>query len=141
MFDAYTRIVVISSNRVRDPTPGSSLFNATRAAMESSVRSWAIELPLSFPGKTVNAVSVGLTDTPGLRAFPAAAVQALREQRVGKVKGGGGRMGQAEDVAGVAGWLVNEKNRRVSGSVVAANGGAVWVGGCSSRNTKVKLTA
>jgi 3-oxoacyl-[acyl-carrier protein] reductase len=124
MFDAYSRIVVISSDRVRDPTPGSSLFNATRAAMESLVWSWAIERPLSFPGTTVNAVSIGLTDTSGLRAFPAAAVQTLREQRVDKVKGvEGGRMGQAEDVADVVGWLVSEKSRWVSESVVAANGG------------------
>jgi 3-oxoacyl-[acyl-carrier protein] reductase len=132
LFDANSRVVVISSDRVRDPTPGSSLFNATRAAMESLVRSWAIELPLSFPGLTVNAVSVGLTDTPGLRAHPAAAVNALKEQRVGKVKVvKEGRMGQAEDVADVVGWLVSEKSRWVTGSVVAANGGAEWVGGSS----------
>jgi 3-oxoacyl-[acyl-carrier protein] reductase len=132
LFDANSRVVVISSDRVRDPTPGSSLFNATRAAMESLVRSWAIELPLSFPGTTVNAVSVGLTDTPGLRSYPAAAVEALKVQRVGKVKiVEGGRMGQAEDVADVVGWLVSEKSRWVTGSVVAANGGAEWVGGSS----------
>jgi 3-oxoacyl-[acyl-carrier protein] reductase len=132
LFDANSRVVVISSDRVRDPTPGSSLFNATRAAMESLVRSWAIELPLSFPGTTVNAVSVGLTDTPGLRSYPAAAVEALKVQKVGKVKiVEGGRMGQAEDVADVVGWLVSEKSRWVTGSMVAANGGAEWVGGSS----------
>ncbi|KAG9194553.1 hypothetical protein G6011_04588 [Alternaria panax] len=126
----HSRIVVISSDRVRDPSPGSGLFNATRAAMESLVRSWAIELPHSFPGSTVNAVSVGLTDTPGLRSFPSEAVQALKEQRLPKVKVvEGGRLGQAEDVADVVGFLVSEKSRWVSGSVVAANGGAEWVGG------------
>ncbi|KAF1839450.1 NAD(P)-binding protein [Decorospora gaudefroyi] len=131
-FTPHSRVVVISSDRVRDPAPGSSLFNATRAAMESLTRSWAIELPKSFPGTTVNAVSVGLTDTPGLRAFGAAAVEALKEQRVGKVKVvEGGRMGQAEDVADVVGWLVSEKSRWVTGSVVSANGGAEWIGGSS----------
>ncbi|KAI4652500.1 uncharacterized protein J4E79_008806 [Alternaria viburni] len=127
-----SRVVVISSDRVRDPSPGSGLFNATRAAMESLVRSWAIELPHNSPGTTVNAVSVGLTDTPGLRAFPAEAVQALKEQRLPKVKVmEGGRMGQAEDVADVVGFLVSEKSRWVTGSVIAANGGAEWVGGSS----------
>jgi 3-oxoacyl-[acyl-carrier protein] reductase len=43
----------------------------------------------------------------------------------------GGRMGYAEDVADVVGWLVSEKARWVTGSVVAANGGAEWVGGSS----------
>jgi 3-oxoacyl-[acyl-carrier protein] reductase len=132
LFTPHSRVVVISSDRVRDPSPGSGLFNATRTAMESLVRSWAIELPHSFPGTTVNAVSVGLTDTPGLRAFPPEAIQALKEQRVPKVKiVEGGRMGQAEDVADVVGFLVGEKSRWISGSVVAANGGAEWVGGSS----------
>ncbi|KAF7579271.1 FabG Dehydrogenase with different specificities (related to short-chain alcohol dehydrogenase) [Pyrenophora tritici-repentis] len=132
MFTENSRVVVISSDRVRDPSPGSGLFNATRAAMESLVRSWATELPYDFPGTTVNAVSVGLTDTPGLRSFPPAAVEALKEQRLKKVKVvEGGRMGYAEDVADVVDWLVSEKSRWVTGSVMAANGGAEWVGGSS----------
>ncbi|CAA9964927.1 FabG Dehydrogenase [Pyrenophora teres f. maculata] len=132
MFTENSRVVVISSDRVRDPSPGSGLFNATRAAMESLVRSWATELPHDFPGTTVNAVSVGLTDTPGLRSFPPAAIEALKEQRLNKVKVvEGGRMGYAEDVADVVDWLVSEKSRWVTGSVVAANGGAEWVGGSS----------
>jgi 3-oxoacyl-[acyl-carrier protein] reductase len=132
LFNPSSRIVVLSSDRLRDPSPGSSIFNATKSGMESLVRSWALELPLSFPGTTVNAVSVGLTDTPGLRAFPAAAVEALKAQRVPKVKVvEGGRMGFAEDVADVVGFLVSGKARWVSGSVVAANGGAEWVGGTS----------
>ena len=40
-------------------------------------------------------------------------------------------MGQAEDVADVVGFLVSEKSRWVTGSVIAANGGAEWVGGSS----------
>jgi 3-oxoacyl-[acyl-carrier protein] reductase len=132
LFASHSRVVVISSDRVRDPSLGSGLFNATRAGMESLVRSWAIELPLSFPGTTVNAVSVGLTNTPGLRSVPAAAVEALKEERLEKVTVvEGGRMGQAEDVADVVGWLVSEKSRWVTGSVVSANGGAEWVGGSS----------
>ncbi|CAG5163416.1 uncharacterized protein ALTATR162_LOCUS6454 [Alternaria atra] len=130
LFAPHSRVVFISSDRVRDPSPGSGLFNATRAAMEALVRSWAIELPHSFPGTTVNAVSVGLTDTPGLRSYPPEAVQALKEQRLPKVKVvEGGRLGQAEDIADVVGFLVSDKSRWVSGSVVAANGGAEWIGG------------
>lgn len=132
LFNPNARVVVISSDRVRDPAPGSSIFNATKTALESLARSWAVELPLSFPGTTVNAVSVGLTDTPGLRSFPAAAVEALKAQRLGKVKVvEGGRMGYPEDVADIVGWLVSEKARWQTGSVVAANGGAEWVGGSS----------
>jgi 3-oxoacyl-[acyl-carrier protein] reductase len=130
LFNENSRVVAMSSDRVRDPAVGSSLFNATRAGIEALVRSWAVELPLTFPGTTANAVSVGLTDTPGLRKFPAQAVEALKAQRLPKVKVvEGGRMGHAEDVADVVGWLVSEKSRWQTGSVVAANGGAEWVGG------------
>ncbi|KAF2873399.1 hypothetical protein BDV95DRAFT_627332 [Massariosphaeria phaeospora] len=129
-FNDNARVVVLSSDRVRDPSPGSSIFNATKAGLESLARSWALELPLSFPGTTVNAVSVGLTDTPGLRAFPPAAIAALKEQRLKKVKVvEGGRIGYAEDVADVVGWLASEKSRFQTASVVAANGGAEYVGG------------
>lgn len=129
MFRENSRVVCISSDRVRDPFLGSSLFNATKAGLEALSRSWAIELPLTFPGTTVNAVSVGLTDRPGLRSFDAKAVEDLKKLRLPKVKVvQGGRMGYAEDVADVVGWLVSEKARWVTGSVVAANGGAEWVG-------------
>lgn len=132
LFAPSSRIVIISSDRVRDPSPGSGIFNATKAGLEALTRSWAVELPLKFPGTTVNAVSVGLTDTPGLRAFPPAAVEALKEQRLKKVRVvEGGRIGYAEDVADVVGWLVSEKARWQTGSVVAANGGAEWIGGSS----------
>lgn len=132
LFNPNARVVVLSSDRVRDPSPGSAIFNATKAGLESLARSWAVELPLLFPGTTANAVSVGLTDTPGLRAFPAAAVEALKEVRLKKVTVvEGGRMGFAEDVADIVGWLVSEKSRWQTGSVVAANGGAEYVGGSS----------
>ncbi|KAJ4368193.1 hypothetical protein N0V83_006549 [Neocucurbitaria cava] len=102
LFNPNARIVVLSSDRVRSPTPGSSIFNATKAGLESLARSWAVELPLSFPGTTVNAVSVGLTDTPGLRAFPAEAVEALKKERLGKVRVGGGGEGQGRRENGVS---------------------------------------
>lgn len=129
-FDANSRVIVMSSDRVRDPAPGTALFNATKAGLEALTRSWAVELPLHFPGTTVNAVSVGLTDTPGLRSFPAQIVEAVKAQRIPKVKVvQGGRMGYAEDVADVVGLLVSDKARWQTGSVVAANGGAEWIGG------------
>lgn len=132
LLNPNARIVVISSDRVRSPGPGSAIFNATKAGLESLAQSWAAELPLTFPGTTVNAVSVGLTDTPGLRGFPAEAVERLKGERLARVKVvEGGRLGWPEDVADVVGWLVSEKSRWQTGSVVAANGGAELVGGPS----------
>ncbi|KAF2121455.1 hypothetical protein BDV96DRAFT_484445 [Lophiotrema nucula] len=130
LFNDNARVVAISSDRVRSPSPGSSIFNATKAGLEALARSWSAELPLMFPGTTVNSVCVGLTDTPGLRAFPAQAVEALKAQRLPQVKVvEGGRLGYAEDVADVVGWLVSEKSRWMTGAVVGANGGAEFIGG------------
>ena len=127
VFNANSRIVTLSSDYVRDPSVGSALFSATKTGLEALVRSWALELPLTFPGTTVNAVSVGITNTPGLQAF-----SAVEKERVRKVKVvEGGRMGCAEDVADVVGFLVSDKARWVTGSVVGANGGGEWVGGSS----------
>jgi 3-oxoacyl-[acyl-carrier protein] reductase len=132
MLRENARVVVISSDRVRNPSPGSSIFNATKAGLEALSRSWAVELPLLAPGTTVNAVSVGLTDTPGLNSFPPIAVEALKNQIVPRVKVvEGGRIGFPEDVADVVGWLVSEKSRWITGSVVCANGGAEYIGGSS----------
>jgi 3-oxoacyl-[acyl-carrier protein] reductase len=54
LFNNNSRLVLLSSDRVRDPSPGSSIFNATKAGLESLARSWALELPLTFPGTTVS---------------------------------------------------------------------------------------
>ncbi|PVI04638.1 NAD(P)-binding protein [Periconia macrospinosa] len=129
LFQPSSRVVILSSDRVRDPSTGSSIYNATKAGLEALMRSWALELPLTFPGTTVNAVSVGLTDTPGLNSFDPAWVELVKENRLPKVKVvQGGRMGYPEDIADIVGWLVSEKSRWQSGSVVAANGGAEYLG-------------
>lgn len=122
---SHARIVAITSDIIRSPAPGSSLFTATRAGLEGLVRAWAVELPVVAPGTTVNAVSVGMVDTPGLSGLPVEDSEKVREERVKRVKVvEGGRMGWPEDVAVVVGWLVGEKGRWVTGSVVPANGGA-----------------
>ncbi|KAF2199539.1 NAD(P)-binding protein [Delitschia confertaspora ATCC 74209] len=129
LFQYNSRVITISSDRVRSPNPGSAIYSASKSALESLTRSWAVELPLTFPGTTANAVSVGLTDTPQLREFPGEVVEKLKEEIVPKVRvQKGGRMGFAEDVSDVVGWLVSEKSRWVTGSVVAANGGAIFIG-------------
>ncbi|KAF2019960.1 NAD(P)-binding protein [Aaosphaeria arxii CBS 175.79] len=130
LFNPNARIVVISSDRLRLPRPGFSLYAVSKAGLEALVRTWAIELPLKFPGTTANAVSVGMTDTPLFRSYPRERQQAVIDEWMAKVKVvEGGRMGFPEDVADVVGWLVSEKSRWQTGSVVAANGGSVFVGG------------
>ncbi|KAH7116057.1 hypothetical protein B0J11DRAFT_116317 [Dendryphion nanum] len=129
-FNSNSRVVVISSDRLRTPRPGMALYAVSKAGLEALARTWALELPLAFPGTTSNAVSVGLTDTPFFRDFPAERQKALQNEWLPKVKVvEGGRMGYPEDVADVVGWLVSEKSRWQTGSVVSANGGSEYIGG------------
>jgi len=91
-------------------------------------RAWADELGRNEAtlGTTVNSVSVGLTNTPQVNSLPAAMQTALKEERLPLVSVGE-RLATIEDVADVVGFLVSEKARWVSGSVVAANGGAAKI--------------
>lgn len=129
-FNPNSRVVVISSDRLRTPRPGMALYAVSKAGLEALARTWALELPLAFPGTTANAVSVGLTDTPLFRGFPEERQKAVRDEWLPRVKVvQGGRMGYAEDVADIVGFLVSEKSRWQTGSVVSANGGAEYIGG------------
>jgi NAD(P)-dependent dehydrogenase (short-subunit alcohol dehydrogenase family) len=72
---------------------------------------------------------VGLKNRPGFRALLPLAQEVFKADRLPAVLMQlGGRMGEVEDVADVIGWLCSEKSRWVSGSFVAANGGAARVG-------------
>jgi 3-oxoacyl-[acyl-carrier protein] reductase len=64
------RVINLSSIAGSLPNPGAAVYAATKAAVESLTRSWAIELaPRSI---TVNAVAPGPTDTDMYGSFPAA---------------------------------------------------------------------
>lgn len=110
------RLILISSLNGRIPTPGGSLYAASKAALESLTRSWAQEL-----GRrkiTVNAVAPGWTDTDMLAdAMP----EALRPQAIAMTALG--RIGQPEDIADVVAFLASEAGRWVTGQVIGADGG------------------
>jgi 3-oxoacyl-[acyl-carrier protein] reductase len=115
--DRGGRIINISSLNGRIASPGASIYAASKAAIESLTRSWALELgPRRI---TVNAVAPGWTDTDMLASVvprdqwpQIAALTSL------------GRVGQPDDIADVVAFLASDAARWVTGQVIAADGGA-----------------
>ncbi len=77
-------------------------------------------------GTTVNAVCVGLTNSDALKGLPKEALQGVLDSDLPTVSVGP-RVAECEDIADVVGFLVSEKSRWVSGSVMCATGGAVKI--------------
>ena len=114
------RIVNISSVAARTGIGGGrSLYGATKAAVESFTRNWALELA---PRRIlVNAVAPGYitTDmTTDHLANPETLKRALDRHPLG-------RLGGPEDVADVVGFLCSDAARFITGQCINVSGGFV----------------
>ena len=114
------RIINISSVAGRTGVAGGrSLYGATKAAMDSFTRNWALELA---PRKIlVNAVAPGyvVTDMTADHLADAATLErALQRHPLG-------RLGTAEDVADVVAFLCSDDARFITGQTINASGGFV----------------
>jgi enoyl-[acyl-carrier protein] reductase III len=110
-------VIALSSLGSHRYIPGYTVVGASKAALESLVRSFAVEFA-PF-GIRVNCVSGGLVDTDALRHFPAF------EQMVKTVEERTplGRIGHPEDLADVAALLCTDEARWITGQIVIADGG------------------
>lgn len=113
------RIVAISGVDACHYMPGHGLLGAAKAAMESLVRAFAIELgPL---GITVNAVRPGGFETDSSRIYGGSEFAFLREQLIRQ--SGVKDFGTVDDIAASVAFLVRGEARYVTGHTIVVDGG------------------
>jgi enoyl-[acyl-carrier protein] reductase III len=121
------RIVVVSGIDSHQAMVGHGVLGAAKAAMESLVRSLALEL--GPRGITVNAVSPGLLDTASSRLYferglgvdwdgASARIAAATPVR---------RLGTPDDVASLVAYLASEAASFITGQTVLLDGGLTMV--------------
>jgi 3-oxoacyl-[acyl-carrier protein] reductase len=111
-------IIALSSSMVRIGVPGGGPYTATKAAVESLVRSMAKELA---PRKVrVNAVAPGPVDTELFHAGKTDEVKA-RSAAMSPFN----RIGTPDEVAEVVSFLASDKASWVHGQIIQPNGGMV----------------
>jgi enoyl-[acyl-carrier protein] reductase III len=117
LMPAGGRIVALSSLGAERAMPGYGFIGASKAALESLVRTLAQEL--GSRGIRVNAVSAGVVDTDALRFFPNrdALLSSFAERAPA------GTVLTAEDVAGAVYLLCLPEAAMVTGQTLVVDGG------------------
>ncbi|HEY4180166.1 MAG TPA: SDR family oxidoreductase [Kofleriaceae bacterium] len=114
-------ILNISSAAGHKAVPGGSIYGATKAAVESFTRSWALEL--APQGVRVNAIAPGPTETAGFNKLPVPADVLPQIKAAFVSQTPLGRMASTDEVAM---WIVNALDPNVTwmtGAILAIDGG------------------
>ncbi|MDX3235222.1 SDR family NAD(P)-dependent oxidoreductase [Streptomyces sp. ME03-5709C] len=116
-------IVNVSTSVGQRAWPGSSVYAATKTALELLTRSWAVEL--APRGVRVVAVAPGAIDTPigEHQDLTPERIAAVREWQLARTPLA--RIGRPEEVAWAITWLAAPAASFVTGVVLPVDGGAV----------------
>jgi 3-oxoacyl-[acyl-carrier protein] reductase len=110
-------VINISSVASLSPLPNTSVYSATKGAVDVITKSLAAELA---PQRIlVNSVLPGFTETEGVRAMNGS--DGIRQQLVARTPLG--RAGQPQDIAGVVAFLASEDAGWITGEVIVVSGG------------------
>jgi 3-oxoacyl-[acyl-carrier protein] reductase len=111
----YGRVVIMSSVAGLMGNPGQAAYAASKAGLVGFAKSVAKEL--GSRNVTVNVVAPGLIETDMARALP----EARRNEMIGHVPLG--RLGTAEEIAGVVAFLLGDDAAYITGAVINVSGG------------------
>ena len=118
-------IILMASVSAFTADPALSIYSATKAAIRSFARVWALDL--KDRKIRVNAISPGSTETPGLAglAGPGGDVLGLFDHLGGRIPLG--RLGQPEEIADAVAFLASDAASFVNGADLQVDGGAAQV--------------
>jgi NAD(P)-dependent dehydrogenase (short-subunit alcohol dehydrogenase family) len=129
LFQDGGSIVLNASTAGSKAANGFSVYGATKAAVRSFARSWAVEL--KHRKMRVNAISPGPIDTPGLSGFVSGMAQG--EQQIEQIKTSIvssvplGRMGTPDEVAKVISFLASDDSSFITGIELFVDGGMAQI--------------
>ena len=121
------RIIVVSGIDSHQAMTGHGLLGAAKAAMESLVRSLALEL--GPRGITVNAVSPGLLDTESSRLYFERGLGVRWDEAAARIAAATPvrRFGTVEDVAALVAYLASPAAGFLTGQTILLDGGLTMV--------------
>jgi NAD(P)-dependent dehydrogenase (short-subunit alcohol dehydrogenase family) len=117
LFAADARVLGLTSEGNEVAWRGYAAVAAAKVALESAVRSMALEL--APYGVRSNVIQPGVSDTPALRLIPGSAHMKAAARRRNPF----GRLTTPEDVADVVCLLCTDEARWINGTLVRADGG------------------
>ncbi|GHD22708.1 SDR family NAD(P)-dependent oxidoreductase [Tianweitania populi] len=109
------RIIQVSSRLAFSPIPTSTVYAASKAAVQALVHGFAKEL--GSRGITVNAVAPGVIETDMTTKIIAERGEQIRATTPL------GRIGQPDDIAGIVAFLASDDARWITGRTILADGG------------------
>jgi NAD(P)-dependent dehydrogenase (short-subunit alcohol dehydrogenase family) len=115
--DTRGAVLFISSILGLEAAPLQGIYGTTKAAVLSMTRTLAVELGAA--GIRVNAIAPGLVDTK----FASVLTGTPELRKMFEDRTPLGRIGQPDDIAGTAAWLVSNDAAYVTGQVIAVDGG------------------
>ena len=121
LFSDGGSIILIGSNTSAMGTPAFSVYSASKAAVRSFARSWAVDL--KDRGIRINTLSPGPTRTPGLNGLAGTAQQAEAMQAALMNQIPLGRLGDPDEIAAAALFLASGESSFVTGIEMFVDGG------------------